>query len=101
MCIAYMRMVDPPAAGGAPSGDCATFPRHRMAKVVLHKVTSGQSVSQSGTIAALLDLVLALGHDHQCPAITGPACTCGKVGRLRDAHGEACRILRDLGYLKE
>ena len=49
---------------------------------------------------ALLKLVLALGHDVNCSALNGPACTCGKVGRLRDAHGEACSILREAGCLK-
>ena len=49
---------------------------------------------------ALLKLVLALGHSIECAALGGPACTCGKVGRLRDAHGEACSLLREAGHLK-
>ena len=51
-------------------------------------------------VKVLRDLVLALGHDPGCAALKGPPCNCGKVGRLRDAHGEACSLLREAGYLK-
>ena len=70
-------------------------------------VTQGRSVRLAralqtmGKIAdALVKLVLSLGHSVECAALTGPACTCGKVGRLRDAHGEACSLLRETGHLK-
>lgn len=46
-------------------------------------------------------LVLAVGHDITCPLVQpSHACQCGKTQVLREAHSEACRLLRSLGRVK-